>query len=242
MKVYKSLNPCPIVDALIEIRFDSGFPPDAIFGMVFKTLAGKYPNRDELPILQLPSHIRNNDPNLKNAPFYRFYNEDFTIQIGPRVLTVSSYPNYAGWKSFSAEIKTCIDDIRELDLIKQVERFAIRYINAFEFNIFDYSNLKIDLTDSPLTKQNTYLKTSFEEEGFLSLLQMGEQVTIKKKNREPFLGSVLDIDTSTEDKNFLASFLEAPMATIEKAHQINKELFFAILNERIMDKINCEED
>lgn len=100
MKVHKNLNPCPIVDALVEIRFKANFPPDAIYGIVFKTLKNKYPVTEDLPIMQLPSQARNSDPNLIGSPFYKFSNDDFTVQIGPTVMTVSSYPEYAGWEKF----------------------------------------------------------------------------------------------------------------------------------------------
>lgn len=109
-----------------------------------------------------------------------------------------------------AEISSCIEAIRNLELINEVERFGIRYINGFEYSIFDYANLKVELADSKLTKQNTFLKTTFERDGFISLLQMGEGVMIGKGKNKPFLGSVIDIDTSITGKKSLSGFLAKP--------------------------------
>ena len=49
-----SIEKCPIIDALIELRFEAKVNPSAVFGMIYSVLMEKYPgNIVNLPILQL---------------------------------------------------------------------------------------------------------------------------------------------------------------------------------------------
>jgi len=58
MKIPKKIDPCPIVEAIVEIRFDSNLPGDAIFGVIYNQFKEDYPKFTKLPILQLPEAIR----------------------------------------------------------------------------------------------------------------------------------------------------------------------------------------
>ena len=35
MKIPKRINPCPIIEAIVEIRFEANIPPDAVFGVIY---------------------------------------------------------------------------------------------------------------------------------------------------------------------------------------------------------------
>ena len=85
------LEKCPLVDALIEIRFESSIIGSAIFGIIYNLIRNDYKGPvTNLPILQVPEQIRKNDPNLKFKPLYRIEAEKYIIQIGDDVLCISS--------------------------------------------------------------------------------------------------------------------------------------------------------
>lgn len=240
MKVQKKLTPCPIIDALTELRFTSKVPANAVYGVVFKELNAKYPKVQNLPVLQFPEAIRLKDPNLKYSPYYKHSNNEFVTQVGPSVFSLSSFPAYAGWKRFSEEIFNCINLLKKLEFIDRVERFGIRYVNRFDFEIIGYTNFRAELAGSELAGRNTFVRTEYQKGEFISLLQMGNNIlpVNDAKNR---LASVIDIDTSIADANALKSFLSNPAEIVEKSHNLNKELFYTLLNEKISEKIKCEE-
>lgn len=240
MKVQEKLAPCPIIDALIELRFTSRVPANAIYGVVFKALNAKYPNVENLPVLQFPESIRLKDPNLKYSPYHKHSNSEFVTQVGPSVFSLSSFPVYAGWKRFFEEISACIDLLKRLEFIDRVDRFGIRYINRFDFEIIGYTNFRAELTDSELVGRNTFVRTEYHNGEFISLLQMGNNI-LPVKDTKNKLASVIDIDTSIADPNKLKGFLSNPDEIVEKSHKLNKELFYALLNEKISEKIKCEE-
>ncbi|NJW55502.1 TIGR04255 family protein, partial [Salinimicrobium oceani] len=104
MKLPKRIDPCPIVDALVEIRFSTKINSNAVFGLIYNSLQPEFESVENLPIQQLPEPVRSSDPNLRFKPHYRVKSENFIVQIGPDVLTISSHPNYLGWTRFSEEI------------------------------------------------------------------------------------------------------------------------------------------
>ena len=74
-----SIQPCPIVEAIFEIRFESSYPRDAIFGIIYKQFKDEFHKVIQLPVLQLPAAVREQDPNLKFTPHYKISADNFTI-------------------------------------------------------------------------------------------------------------------------------------------------------------------
>ena len=143
-----SIEKCPIVDALIEIRFDTKVNPSAVFGLIYGVLMQKYPGQViNLPILQLPEAVRNSDPALKYKPLYRIVNENVIIQIGPDVLSISSVIPYIGWESFKEHAAEIIRQVITADIINRVSRLGHRYINFFESNILNQITMSFNMTE-----------------------------------------------------------------------------------------------
>ncbi len=231
MKLPKVIEPCPIVDALFEIRFIPKTHPNAVFGMVYNVLQEDFPEVKNLPILQLPEAVRTTDPNLKFKPHYRISNQNFVTQIGPDVLTISSFPAYVGWGNFSIQIFKILDKIQKIGIINSVIRIGIRYINFFNDDIFQNINLKISFRDNDIEYKNTIVRTELEEGNFKSSLQVANNANYENKS-----GSIIDIDTSTESN--LDNFFKEKEVIINKGHAIEKDLFFSLLKDDFLQTLN----
>lgn len=231
MSLPKSIKPCPILDALFEVRFSTKIHPSAIFGMVYNVLHSDYPKVENLPILQLPEAVRANDPNLKHKPYYKISNEEFVIQVGPEVLSISSFPQYSGWGKFSSKIFDTINRIEEIGVFKQFSRIGIRYINFFESNIFKNIELDVSIGTNNIEYKNTIIRTEIEHELFKSSLQIANNV---KNQNIP--GSIIDIDTFLDSG--LDNFLTEKERIINLGHQNEKELFFSLLKKDFLKDLN----
>src|SRR6056297_2228219 len=88
IRIPKSIHPCPIIDAISEIRFNPSTDPDAVYGVLFSAFRRNFSVTEKLPITQIPQEIRESDGSLFWQPHYRMKNDDFVIQIGPRVISV----------------------------------------------------------------------------------------------------------------------------------------------------------
>lgn len=231
MALPKAINPCPILDALFEVRFTTKIHPSAVFGMIYNVLQADFPKVENLPVLQLPEAVRATDPNLKFKPHYRISNQNFVAQIGPDVITVSSFPKYAGWNEFSNQIFGILDRIEEVGIIGSVLRIGIRYINFFDNDIFKNIDLKINIGKNDIDYKNTIIRTEIEQDLYKSSLQVANNANHNNK-----LGSIIDIDTFTESN--LSNFFAHKKELISNGHTKEKELFFSLLKDDFLKTLN----
>jgi len=232
MELPKTISPCPIVDALFEIRFKTNIHRSAVFGMIYNVLKEDFPKVENLPILQLPETILIQDPKFIFKPLYRISNQSFVVQIGPDVLTISSFPEYLGWKEFSKQIFNILDRIKEINIINSVLRIGLRYINFFEnHDIFKDIRLKISLRNKNIENKNTIVRTEIEQNIYKSSLQVANNVSLDNK-----LGSIIDIDTSSAEN--INTFFNNKEKMINDAHFYEKELFFRLLKEEFLKTLN----
>jgi len=237
MALPKKITPCPIIESVVEIRFDSAIPPDAIFGVVYHSFKEIFPNKPKnLPILQLPAQIRNNDPNLLYKAHYRLSDNIFLFQVGPKSISLINKGEYVGWSVFSPKIKECFQKVKEIQIIKDTKRFGLRYINFFEeLNIYDKINLKLSLNEKSLTSNKIVLRTSLPKEEFICNLRISNDSKMEQVEK---LGSIIDIDVYREEDG--KSIIEQFDRILEEAHNTEKEIFFSSFKEEFLQNFNPE--
>jgi uncharacterized protein (TIGR04255 family) len=238
IKIPRKITPCPIAEAIIELRFNSEFPSEAVFGILYGKLKNDYEKTVEtLPILQLPSAIRNQDLHLRFQPYYKLHSGDFILQIGPKVISLASTREYVGWSEFSQRINTTIESISELGVIKQVLRLALRYINFFDFDIYDNIRLRLMMGEKPFITNSTALKSILKTEKFISTLQITNEANIEV-NKTKKRGSVIDIDTSIERASGIS--LTEIASLLDEGHFEEKKLFFSLLKDEYLHSLKPE--
>jgi uncharacterized protein (TIGR04255 family) len=224
-KLPKKIELCPIIDAILELRLETTAPSEAFFGVLYSVFGKDFPQITKLPILQLPDAIRETDPSLFFKPHYKLASDKFALQIGPRVLTISSHPVYSGWTEFSKNIHRILDEVAKQKLVKRFTRVGIRYLNFFpDTNIFDQVVLQVMQDGSMLPNRETTVRTVFDIGDIKAKLNMGNSVNVVV-NKQKKTGSIIDIDVIT-DKG-----LDNLKPTIEKCHDEEKKLFFGLLKE-----------
>jgi uncharacterized protein (TIGR04255 family) len=234
MKLPKSISPCPIKEAVAEIRFDSNVPADAVFGIVYQALKKDFSEAKPLSILNLPAEIRVADKDLAFQPHYRLQNDASVVLVGPKVISVGMRGDYPGWSVQSRRIKDTMNQFNQTGIVTKVLRVGLRYISFFAFDIYPNLLLKITVGDTSLDGEETVFKTILSGKGCKSLLQIRKGVALSKKLSEK--GSVIDIDSFTpspagEFANFLEQFLE-------DGHQAEKDLFFRLLKPDFLKTLN----
>jgi uncharacterized protein (TIGR04255 family) len=237
MKIPKKISPCPIVEAIVEMRFTSKVPSEAIFGLAYNALRTEYPKSNKLPISQLPEEIRTKDPNLKSKPHYQLRNENFIVQIGPEMFSLNTKKDYVGWSVYREKIGRVFSALIEQDIVETIRRLGIRYINFFDFNIYDKINLEILFNEARLESSLIYIKTEIRDEDFINVLQItnNASVQIGGATRQ---GSILDIDTVFQGR----ILPESIMVLLEEAHSKEKDLFYGLLKKEFLQTLNPEYD
>ena len=135
-KIPKKLRKAPLVEALWEVRFSKSRGPvvELLPGLLFKAFSNKYPNTVRLPSSWLPEPVIKVDPKFQFMPKVRLEGDRQAIQIGEQILSLSCRRPYPGWESFSQDIKALIKVVKETELITQLDRFSLKYINIIELN------------------------------------------------------------------------------------------------------------
>ena len=232
----KKIEPCPIVDSVVELRFRSDIFPNAIFGLIYTALKDQYSKVEKLPILQLPEQLRDSDPNFRFKAHYRVISANgYSVQIGPDVIVIGAPDPYPGWHNFSQSIYNVIEQVLKSGVISSVTRLGIRFINFFEEDIFDKVALYVIANDKKLPPRNTLLRTEIERDGFLNTLQIANSAT-RTVNNKMNTGSIIDIDSFKEytDTQFNTIYREE----IEIGHNTEKRIFFELLKAEFLETLN----
>lgn len=234
-KLPRKITPCPIWEAVVEIRFDSDIEPDAIFGILYQKVKNEYPKVEKLPILQIPEAIRLKDQDLLKQPYYKLSCDNLSIRIGPQVFSVLCTKEYIGWEKFSEVLEKNFNAIDDLKIVKEVKRFGVRYINFFEkMNIFDNIAVQITKHGKPFICDGQHIKVTTNVGGFINKMQIANKARlVGRKNT----GSVIDIDVSLKEP---LNFFENKAKIIENCHRVEKESFFELLKENFLKTLNPE--
>jgi uncharacterized protein (TIGR04255 family) len=242
MKIPVKISPCPISEAIMEVRFKSSIFSSAVFGLVYNTLKDQFPIVTKLPILSLPDQIRETDPNLIYLPYYRLEsNEDKNsiIQIGPRVFSIATVNNnYPGWNNFLAKINFGLKNLHESLVVDTVERFALRYINFFNFNIYDKSRLIVKLDDAEIHSNHMDFTTQIEDGDFLNIIKVANNAVQRKFNdpTQTVSGSIVDIDTIVNRE--IPDFFQIKDRLLEQTHDTEKKWFFKLITQSYLDSLD----
>jgi len=235
----KQINPCPINQAVVEIRFDSTLPSDAIFGVVFNKLKDSYKDAERLPILQLPEAVRNQDPKLLFQPHYKLLKEHYALQVGPKVISLAIIDqNYSTWENYYSEIKDVFEKIREISFISRVQRVGLRFINIFPEDIWEKINISVQIINDDTNSEEIFVRTLFDKDEYKVNLQTGNQLKLEESNQVVGRASVIDIDTFIQGDDI--NFFENMNEILEKSHSIEKEIFFGLLKEDFLKTLNPE--
>jgi uncharacterized protein (TIGR04255 family) len=237
-KLPNKLNKCPIVDSVFEIRFESNIEQGAVFGMVYGKLRDEYPKTEELPIRKFPQEIISNDLNSIYKPHYKISNDNTLIQIGPKVLAISSFPVYQGWETYSRTIVSIIKKIDELGIIDSINRIGLRYINVFDENVFsEVLKLKINMGDKDYSNEKLVLRNEIIDGLYKKVISLST-ATVLGGNKDKRIGSLIDIDVSKD--NEINNLLSNPEEELTAIHLKEKTEFFNLIRKDYLIKMEPE--
>lgn len=177
------------------------------------------------------------DQNLIYQPCYRLKDDDFLMQIGPRVISFVNVNVYIGWDKFYARIKKFILSIKQFESQMKFKRIGLRYVNFFEFDIFKRITLSVLMNGSTLTSNHLSLKAVLTAGEYQTNLNLINNVNMVKNGRQ-LNGSVVDIDTYLAKDSI--DIYAKPDELIENAHTEEKILFFNLLNDDLIRELKPE--
>ena len=228
MKYPVKLKRSPINEISLELRFKSHYPPEAVFGVFYSHIQEQFSAKPKPhTIMQLPEKIRLNDPALRYTPYYKLENHDMVLNIGPEVVSFVNRQLYLGWEAFSKIFYKTFKNLIDSQVFKDIHSMNLRYINVFKENIFNHINLKIIFESEDIHDQPIDFKTVLYKENFENFIRIGNSFDIEIED-QIVKRSIVDISCKSKIENS-ETFLRNPSDLIEKAHKIEKEIFFQTL-------------
>ncbi len=239
------IEPCPIISASFEIRFETiDVPVEAVFGMFYNILKDEFSKHDPLSILEIPEVIRVKE-GLIEQPHYRLYQENspLSILLGPKVLSIvytkfinnEIYP-YPGWTiSLKSKVNDILLKIFSLNIIKHVTRIGIRYSDFIDGNIFDGTEFNLLRDGERLDREELQIVRIENKNDFINKITISNKFNL---DSSPKSGSLIDIDSYKMNEEIK---IEDVFNFICIGHDINKELFFDMLKKDYIDsKFSCD--
>lgn len=241
--VPKRLKKEPLLEAVWEIRFtsDRESVAELLPGLIYKALGTEFPKIERLPAANLPYAIVQQDAKLRYVPTVRLEGSPYSIQIGEHVISLSCRRQYTGWGNFEPKIMELAEILKETSLITRPERFSLKYIDVIPLPgspSLKPLRIVMKLGAHELTSNPVQLRTELHEDGFIHIIQILSSAQAVLSTGKRFEGLLLDIDTicHREPGEFWSDF--PPL--LDRAHQLNKNLFFHLLTDETIDQLEPE--
>jgi len=230
------ISPCPIVEAILEIRFITSESWRTLPGLLFAHIRDRYPEQKDLPLAQLPEEIRRREPAFTYQPLVQFLSRDFLIQFGPRVVSLVTKPNeYPGWAALENEMTWLLTELQKIGFIAEGERLGVRYINFFDLDIFEKLLLDVLTGGKRLAGAELSIATVLPRPPLTARLQVVNSAILGTGDTAR-RGSVFDVDVWLRSLDF--DLFQNGLAKFGEAHQFEKQIFFGLLKPEFLTTLN----
>lgn len=230
------IDPCPIVEAILELRFITSESWRTLPGLLFAQIRERYPEQKDLPLAQFADEIRRHEPAFTYQPLVQFLSRDFLIQFGPRVVSLVTKPNqYPGWAAVEKEMTWLLTQLQTISFVAEGERLGVRYINFFRFDIFEKLLIEVNTAGKRLAGAELSVSTVLRSLPLTARLQVANSAILGTGNDAKH-GSVLDIDVWAGSLDF--DVFQNDLATFAKAHLLEKQIFFGLLKPEFLTNLN----
>lgn len=227
----------PLIEVLCAVHFSSDAPAESLLpGVLLSKLSDKKPSIETLGAAQLPQFVRDNDPNLQNAPLMKIMlDQQHFILIGSRWIAVGCQESYPGWSAYKREIESVFSVLNDAGFINGVERYSLKYVDFIKSQDapsgLEAFNLKIELAGIQLDDEQIQLRVEIPDEPFIHGVSVVSKANLSKPGQSPISGALLDVDTHRVYAMSTADFHAGLSDLLDEIHAANKRIFFDLLSE-----------
>lgn len=233
-----------IVEALCQIQFISDDLAEVVVGRATDYWGKKGYVAERLPIADIPTPIRQADPNLRFQPTIQLREKQGPnlIRIGEQAISfhIAGEKQYPGWNNFREQLKGVVESLFSNMTNFAVNRIGLRYINAIVQDrhfINDIHELEFEVSVGG-KKLSCPVNLNFnvsEGDAHIVTTRLAHgsfvQGTLPAKT-----SAVIDVEVSTTN-GFLVKNADDVMIWIEEAHTFEKGAFFALIPNSIQQRL-----
>ncbi|MBT3054926.1 MAG: TIGR04255 family protein [Candidatus Thiodiazotropha sp. (ex Codakia orbicularis)] len=237
----KKLKEDAIVEAVLEVRFESNDIGEVVVGRLTDLGNWKGFNFQSLPNADIPDIIRVNDPRLKFVPTVEGRSDRYAVRIGARVISYHVYEPYPGWRDLQHDLNSIIHEIYNRLTDLRVTRLGLRYINLINskrHNLTDISQLELNINVAGRNIQQG-INLAFgqqKSEYHLVMTRVASPEFISGTELSKDVVCAIDVDVFTND-DFKEEREEAVQRWVSEAHNYEKEAFFQLLPDDLITEL-----
>jgi uncharacterized protein (TIGR04255 family) len=241
MRIPISIDPCPIVDAVVELRFQTELTTEDLLNMLFPILYKDCPKFTPLPPSSIPINFRKEDENLRYAPCYQFENDQHFVRLGTNSLVFAVKTPYPGWEKYYTFINSVISGIDWSKGYISVFRLGLRYVNLFAYSLLDKIKVKIEINSETLLGNPLSVHVEKTNSATRVILNITNNQTITISGTNPVNiehASTIDIDCIRDVVANDAANPKSLIDSIDSLHRLEKEEFFPLLTDGFLNSLN----
>lgn len=236
MNLPRELEIEPLVDAVFEVRLSGTAPlADILPGYLLHVL-GRDTVLTRLPAADIPRPLRVDNPDLQFAPIQRLEWSKYFIAFGDSNIVISCKLPYPKWANFKSAILEIMRNIAKLELLGNVERYSVKYVNLIQAPTFAEQvqkiRMDIKLGDIQVSDDHMSLQVHRKEGDIVHILSVVTGAQGQMPNGESIFGALVDIDSIREVSSQSFGQLVATFESgLEELRQANKAKFFGCLTD-----------
>ncbi|MEP7268217.1 MAG: TIGR04255 family protein [Saprospiraceae bacterium] len=240
MNLPSKISPNFIKDSLVEVKYFSKIPLEVLVGFIFKALDNSFKYTSQpIPSKKTPLQQFGNIPvqlNFNLGTQYLFYTDRIRIQLLPNSIIFNCIDDYIGWGNYISEISTTLIQISSVKEIEFFSRIGVRYRSEhIGPSLNSSSKFVFSLGGFEQPASSFQFRSEFLSDGYRIIINLANNAS--KTTLNDFT-SLFDIDVISE--NLSITSLEELISSIKKVHQKEKDIFFNLLREEYLTKLNPE--
>ncbi len=230
----KRISPNPLLSSVVEIRFESNLRPDDLIGLYLNHFQKDFPDifdhKPEVEIINARYKVK-----------YIMHNDDFSILLGNDIIAFENRGDYKFWSIYFPLIQANLKVLNQACTIKKIDRIGIRYLSFFEgeFNLNNNILVENRFVFDDYIQKNSYFRAEYSKDNINIVIQVPQNVDITKENDVKKTGTVIDIDVSS-DQELPQEVGDNLFKLINRMHTEEKAVFFTLLSDEFLNKLNPE--
>lgn len=221
----------PILETIFEVRFSGKIAQvaDLLPGLLFEKIRNDYPHIETLEVIS--QDVLDANPGLKYKATKRMSGKYCALQVGEKVINIVCGRPYQGWEVVQNSILSLLSALESVDVIDQIERFSLKYVNLLpeDEGMSGLSKLRLSLSlgDIDLSGNSSgfQLRTEIIKNDFVNIVTILANAKAKLPGNEEISGMIVDIDTIYQGQ---IGSINDIKELLNRCHDTEKEIFFSI--------------
>lgn len=241
----KKLRTDAIIEAVCQLHFSSPDLPEIIIGRLSDIGSSSDFSIKRLAAANVPFDLRCSDVNFQFQPIMELSHKSNArlIRFSERVISyhIVGADNYIGWEAFRVELLKTFRNLFDKISIKDVFSISLRYINAVvdkKHHISDIHDLNFEaiVKDEKLSCPINLNFIVQNSQAHLTTTRIAHRDFVQGTLPEATT-AIIDVEVNTPSSRFKVNSLDDVINWIDEAHEFEKEAFFKLIPDTVIDKL-----